>query len=140
MPGVGPLTALAVEAFAPAMQSFRCGRDFAAWLGLVPRQFSSGGKKGSAGCRRLVRPHPQAPDHRGNGLRQLGGSQTASARIVAFADAREEAAHAGGDRAGEQDGSENLGHADEAGRLSRPSSGNGGDREPSRITRTGKEV
>jgi transposase len=36
MPGVGPLTALAVEAFAPAMQSFRCGRDFAAWLGLVP--------------------------------------------------------------------------------------------------------
>jgi transposase len=41
MPGVGPLTALAVEAFEPAMQTFRCGRDFAAWLGLVPRQFSS---------------------------------------------------------------------------------------------------
>ena len=44
MPGVGPMTALAVEAFAPAMTTFRCGRDFAAWLGLVPRQFSSGGK------------------------------------------------------------------------------------------------
>lgn len=44
MPGVGPLTALAVEAFAPAMESFKCGRDFAAWLGLVPRQHSSGGK------------------------------------------------------------------------------------------------
>jgi len=44
IPGVGPLTALAVEAFAPPMESFRCGRDFAAWLGLVPRQFSSGGK------------------------------------------------------------------------------------------------
>jgi transposase len=41
MPGVGPLTALAVEAFEPAMQTFRCGRDFAAWLGLVPRQVSS---------------------------------------------------------------------------------------------------
>src|SRR3546814_5254081 len=40
IPGVGPLTALAVEAFAPPMESFRCGRDFAAWLGLVPRQRS----------------------------------------------------------------------------------------------------
>ncbi|VWX50638.1 IS110 family transposase [Novosphingobium sp. 9U] len=45
IPGVGPLTALAVEAFAPPMESFRCGRDFAAWLSLVPRQFSSGGKE-----------------------------------------------------------------------------------------------
>jgi transposase len=45
IPGVGPLTALAVEAFAPPMEKFRCGRDFAAWLGLVPRQFSSGGKQ-----------------------------------------------------------------------------------------------
>ena len=45
IPGVGPLTSLAVEAFAPPMESFRCGRDFAAWLGLVPRQFSSGGKE-----------------------------------------------------------------------------------------------
>lgn len=45
IPGVGPFTALAVEAFAPPMENFRCGRDFAAWLGLVPRQFSSGGKE-----------------------------------------------------------------------------------------------
>ena len=62
IPGVGPLTALAVEAFAPAMESFKCGRDFAAWLGLVPRQFSSGGKErlgriskaGQADIRRLL--------------------------------------------------------------------------------------
>jgi len=45
IPGVGPMTALAVEAFASPMENFRCGRDFAAWLGLVPRQFSSGGKE-----------------------------------------------------------------------------------------------
>lgn len=45
MPGIGPLVAMAVEAFAPDMSSFRNGRDFAAWLGLVPRQFSSGGKE-----------------------------------------------------------------------------------------------
>jgi transposase len=45
MPGVGPITAMAVEAFAPPMGSFRRGRDFAAWLGLVPRQKSTGGKQ-----------------------------------------------------------------------------------------------
>jgi transposase len=44
MPGVGPMTALAVEAFAPDMAQFSCGRDFAAWLGLVPLQNSTGGK------------------------------------------------------------------------------------------------
>jgi len=62
IPGVGPMTALAVEAFAPPMENFSCGRDFAAWLGLVPRQFSSGGKErlgrtskaGQADIRRLL--------------------------------------------------------------------------------------
>jgi transposase len=45
MPGVGPISAMAVKAFAPPMTQFRRGRDFAAWLGLVPRQNSSGGKQ-----------------------------------------------------------------------------------------------
>ncbi len=45
MPGIGPVTAMAIETFAPAMASFRRGRDFAAWLGLVPRQHSTGGKQ-----------------------------------------------------------------------------------------------
>lgn len=60
--GVGPLTALAIEAFAPEMESFGCGRDFAAWLGLLPRQHSSDGKErlgrvskaGQADIRRLL--------------------------------------------------------------------------------------
>ncbi|PWL33575.1 IS110 family transposase [Marivita sp. XM-24bin2] len=62
MPGVGPLTAVAVEAFGPDMAQFKKGRDFAAWLGLVPRQHSSGGKErlgrmtkaGQADIRRLL--------------------------------------------------------------------------------------
>jgi transposase len=62
MPGVGPLTAVAVEAFGPDMAQFKTGRDFAAWLGLVPRQHSSGGKErlgrmtkaGQADIRRLL--------------------------------------------------------------------------------------
>lgn len=45
MPGVGPVAALAVEAFAPPMDTFESGRAFAAWLGLVPTQKSSGGKQ-----------------------------------------------------------------------------------------------
>lgn len=44
MPGVGPIGAMTIEAFAPDMESFEKGRDFAAWLGLVPRQRSTGGK------------------------------------------------------------------------------------------------
>jgi transposase len=45
MPGIGPITAMAVEAFAPPMKTFKRGRDFAAWLGLVPVQHSTGGKQ-----------------------------------------------------------------------------------------------
>jgi transposase len=44
MPGMGPITAAAIDAFAPPMATFRRGRDFAAWLGLVPRQHSTAGK------------------------------------------------------------------------------------------------
>ena len=45
IPGVGPVIATALAALAPAASTFRRGRDFAAWLGLVPRQHSSGGKE-----------------------------------------------------------------------------------------------
>lgn len=45
IPGVGPICATAVEAFAPPMEGFKSGRDFAAWLGLTPRQHSTGGKE-----------------------------------------------------------------------------------------------
>ena len=44
IPGIGPVTAGAVAAFAPDLDTFDTGRDFAAWLGLVPRQRSTGGK------------------------------------------------------------------------------------------------
>jgi len=42
--GVGPLTATAIVAAAGNAASFRNGRQFAAWLGLVPRHQSSGGR------------------------------------------------------------------------------------------------
>jgi len=42
--GIGPVTATALVAAAGNAASFRNGRQFAAWLGLVPRHHSSGGK------------------------------------------------------------------------------------------------
>jgi transposase len=45
IPGIGPITATALIALAPAAETFAKGRDFAAWLGLAPRQHSTGGKQ-----------------------------------------------------------------------------------------------
>jgi transposase len=44
IPGVGPIAATAVVAAVGNGRAFAKGRDFAAWLGLVPRQYSTGGK------------------------------------------------------------------------------------------------
>ena len=45
IPGVGPITASAIAASVTDARQFRNGRQFAAWLGIVPRQNSSGGKE-----------------------------------------------------------------------------------------------
>jgi len=62
IPGIGPLAATAIAATVPDPAAFRGGREFAAWLGLVPRQNSTGGKarlgrisrQGDAYIRRLL--------------------------------------------------------------------------------------
>ena len=45
IPGVGRLGATAIAATITDPRAFRSGRDFAAWIGLVPRQDSTGGKR-----------------------------------------------------------------------------------------------
>ena len=45
IPGIGPLVASALVACVPDPSMFRCGRNMAAWMGLVPKQNSSGGKE-----------------------------------------------------------------------------------------------
>jgi transposase len=45
IPGIGPLTATALVAAVSAARAFKHGRQFAAWLGLVPRQHATGGKE-----------------------------------------------------------------------------------------------
>jgi len=44
IPGIGPIIATAIAATVVDPIAFRSGREFAAWLGLVPRQNSTGGK------------------------------------------------------------------------------------------------
>ena len=62
IPGVGPIIATAIAATVADAGVFRSGREFAAWLGLVPRQNSTGGKarlggiskRGNSYLRRLL--------------------------------------------------------------------------------------
>jgi transposase len=44
IPGVGPMLATALVASVADPRTFRSGRNFSAWIGLVPKQHSSGGK------------------------------------------------------------------------------------------------
>lgn len=44
IPGFGPLIATAIKSAMGSTDNFKSGRHFAAWLGLVPRQCSTGGK------------------------------------------------------------------------------------------------
>ncbi|MDO9052278.1 MAG: IS110 family transposase [Methylotenera sp.] len=45
IPGIGPITASAIVATVGEVKEFQNGRQLAAWMGLVPRQHSSGGKQ-----------------------------------------------------------------------------------------------
>ena len=118
IPGIGPITATAVQAFAPPMESFRRGRDFAAWLGLVPRQYTTGGKPrlgriskmGQRDLRRLLITGR-------HGCGQLGGSSWRNERPLAGQDARPQAENAGRGGAGQPDGTHRLGGDDEEGEL-----------------------
>ena len=63
IPGIGPVTATALIAAIGNGAAFRKGREFAAWVGLVPRERSTGGKqtllgiskRGNSCLRRLFR-------------------------------------------------------------------------------------
>jgi len=76
IPGIGPIIASRLSAMVPDPAIFRSGRDFAAWIGLVPRQSSTGGKLRLGGISK-----------RGNGsLRRLlvGGAMAAMFRSKAL--------------------------------------------------------
>ena len=57
VPGIGPLVATALVAAAGSGSGFSNGRDLAAWLGLVPRQHSTGGKPKLLGISKRGNPY-----------------------------------------------------------------------------------
>jgi transposase len=88
VPGIGPLIATGIAVLAPPPETFRQARDFAAWLGLTPRQHSTGGKQrlgattkmGERSLRRLliigansviIKRHLHAAARPGTWLREL---------------------------------------------------------------------
>ncbi len=99
--GVGPLTATALSVALGDGSSFRCGRDFAASLGLVPRQHSTGGrdrllgisKRGDAylrtllvhGARTVLQHAKTREDELSRWVIQLSERKHANVAIVALA-------------------------------------------------------
>jgi len=57
VPGIAHLTATAITAFTGTGTQFKSGRHFAAWLGLVPAEFSTGGKQHLLGITKRGNPY-----------------------------------------------------------------------------------
>jgi transposase len=120
VPGIGPLVATAIEALAPPPETFRTGRDFAAWIGLTPLQHSTGGKERLGRTSRMGQ-RTLRRDHRVERGRTLGEAQGRAGRVLARPDADAQTTDAGDRGAGQQDRAHRLGAADA--RRNVPSSG-----------------
>ena len=101
IPGIGPITASALAASIGDAKTFKNGRQLAAWLGLVPRQHSTGGKstllgiskRGDSylrtllihGARSVVRVAQAKTELTGSWLQSLMGRRNANVATVAQA-------------------------------------------------------
>jgi len=101
IPGIGPITASAMVASIGDAKNFEDGRQLAAWLGLVPRQHSSGGKqtllgiskRGDSylrtllihGARSVLRVAERKAQHAGSWLANLMGRRNKNVAAVALA-------------------------------------------------------
>ena len=101
IPGIGPMTASALLASVGEARCFANGRQLAAWLGLVPRQSSTGGKqkllgiskRGDTylrkllihGARSVIPAAERKPDKKENWLNRLIGRRHKNIASVALA-------------------------------------------------------
>lgn len=101
LPGVGPITATAIVATVGDVAAFHSARQFAAWLGLVPRHYASGGKtrygritkRGDAylrtllihGARAALRTAPRRNDALSQWAVQLQARRGVNKAVVALA-------------------------------------------------------
>jgi len=80
VPGIGPIIATALVASIDDGRHFRNGRELAAWIGLVPRQYSTGGKTRLGGIGR--------PGNRYLRRQMIHGSRSILCRVSGKEDAR----------------------------------------------------
>jgi transposase len=101
LPGVGPVVATAIVAAVNDGRQFRSGREMAAWIGLVPRQYTTGGKPRLGGigrranhylrrqlihgARAVVSRLPKHDDRRSTWLKALVARRGFNRTIVALA-------------------------------------------------------
>ena len=108
IPGIGPIIASRITATVPDPSVFRSGRDFAAWIGLVPRQNSTGGKARLGGISKRGNGDSPAPARR----RRHGGNvplESPTERSLALQPSRPQAGDGRGGGARKQDRSYGLG-------------------------------
>ena len=120
VPGIGTLIASVIAASVPDPGVFKSGRNFAAWLGLTPRQNSSGRHGEGRRHHKTGQPlYPQNSRHRVNlGVARGGQAQRRSRRLDQRA-AGQEARAGGGRRVSQQAGQDLLGHHDHRRKLPR---------------------
>ena len=110
IPGIGPITATALLAAVGDVKTFRNGRELAAWLGLVPRQHSTGGreqllgisKRGDAyvrgllihGARAVLRVSSKKTDPRSRWVLAVAARRHQNVAVVALANRMARTAYA----------------------------------------------
>ena len=110
IPGIGPITATALLAAVGDVGTFRNGRELAAWLGLVPRQHSTGGceqllgisKRGDAyvrgllihGARAVLRVSGKKTDPRSRWVLAVAARRHQNVAVVALANRMARTAYA----------------------------------------------
>jgi transposase len=82
LPGVGPIIATALVAAIDDGRHFRSGRELAAWIGLVPRQYTTGGKPKLGGIGRRANHYLRR--------QMIHGARSVISRLAKHNDARSE--------------------------------------------------
>ncbi|MGI4829056.1 MAG: IS110 family transposase [Janthinobacterium lividum] len=107
VPGFGPIVSTALVAAIGNGISFRKGRDLAAWLGLVPRQHSTGGKTRLLGISKLGKEYLRRMML--HGARSVDGTKTLRSWRVVDKPLRSKPSKRHRCRSGQQDGTHCMG-------------------------------
>lgn len=118
IPGIGPLTATALTAAIGNGAAFRKSRDLAAWLGLVPRQHSTGGKARLLGISKRGNPYLRRLRSRWPGCPCSGEARTTPVWGLARPTRSPITAERRYRRDGQQDCAHGLGHTHQRPELS----------------------